>query len=319
MRTFAAALISGFMFWTCPPVTVAQSFDIVEVWRSSSEPTAWLAGAYTDGSTIWLLNGLTQDVSAQVLGTDEVSHVVLGTGSRTYLGGGHGLLAVYDERGRRIGLFDEAGNQRGMLPVPASLLFPKSLRVLEDGSVLIGSGMAGSDAGLHRLRADGSIIWQTLPIPATRRPLMGRMVAGATVLEDDRLYAAVSSANALLAIDVARGGVDTLLADSSFFPATADDFVGPNADGELVQRWHYPRSAGLVRLPDRGLLHFIRLAEQDSTRWEIVDDGGRLVAGTIPGAYELWGVHTATGALIATRLINGTLSVPVLLDVRERR
>src|SRR5690606_30958157 len=149
-------------------------------------------------------NGLTQDVSAQVLGTDEVSHVVLGTGSRTYLGGGHGLLAVYDERGRRIGLCDEAGNQRGMLPVPASLLFPKSLRVRDDGSVVMGSGSAGSDGGLIRLRADGATSWQTRPLPATRRPLMGRVVAGATVLEDDRLYAAVSSAHALLAIDVAR-------------------------------------------------------------------------------------------------------------------
>jgi len=262
---------------------------------------------------------LTQDVSAQVLGTDEVSHVVLGTGSRTYLGGGHGLLAVYDERGRRIALFDVMGNQRGTLPVPESLLYPKSLRILQDGSVLIGSGMVGSGASLHLMRTDGSIIWQTLPIPGARRPLMGRMVAGATVLEDDRLYAAVSSSHALLAVDAARGILDTLHVDTSFFPATSDDFIGRNSDGEVVQRWHYPRSAGLVRLPDSGLLHFIRFAERDSTRWEIVDDGARLAAGGISGAYELWGVHAATGAVIATRLIDATRSVPVLLDVRERR
>lgn len=104
-----------------------------------------------------------------------------------------------------------------------------------------------------------------------------------------------------------------------FFPATSGDFVGTNANGQSVNRWFYPRSTGLQRLPAGRLIHFVRFAEDDSTRWEIVDSQDRIASGSMPGAYELWGVHPATGALIATRLILRTHSVPVLLEVRVRR
>lgn len=104
-----------------------------------------------------------------------------------------------------------------------------------------------------------------------------------------------------------------------FFPATSGDFVGTNANGQSVNRWFYPRSTGLQRLPAGRLIHFVRFAEDDSTRWEIVDSQDRIASGSMPGAYELWGVHPATGALIATRLIDRTHSVPVLLEVRVRR
>ncbi len=319
MRTLTVPLACVALVCGAPTFAAAQDVSIVEVWRSSGEPVSWLAGAHTDGRTIWLLDGLSQEVHAFVIGTEEVDRLVLPTASRMFLGGGSDLLAVYDGAAGRIELFDKAGSRQGALPVPAQLLFPKSLRVLEDGSVLIGSGMSGSNAGLHRLRADGSVAWQTLPVPAARQPIIGRMVAGAVVLTDDGLFAAVSSAHTLLTVDLATGTMDTLMVDPVFFPPTSDDFVGTDASGQSMNRWFYPRSAGLQRLPTGRLIHFVRFAEDDSTRWEIVVEDGRIASGSITGAYELWGVHPATGALIATRLIDRTRSVPVLLEVRERR
>ena len=77
MRTLTVPLACVALVCSAPTFAVAQDVSIVEVWRSSGEPVSSLAGAHTDGRTIWLLDGLSQEVHAFVNGTEEVDRLVL--------------------------------------------------------------------------------------------------------------------------------------------------------------------------------------------------------------------------------------------------
>ena len=230
-----------------------------------------------------------------------------------------GEMAVHDVGRRAIEVFDRSGRYRRRIALRYTIENPKGFAALPAGGFIISGGIAGQASAIHRFSSDGNLEASWHPIPVTRNPRAGRMVAGGpiAVRRDGLVLFSQAAPHRILLFSPGDTMPHQVAADPTLLPAVGDDFIVERMeDGAWVRsfRWLFPQSRAVFWRDDQTILNVVLFAEQGRTIWQLYDQRGRLLAAhETARSYFVWAladngdvlgsyVDLATGQFSAVRL-----------------
>jgi hypothetical protein len=214
-------------------------------------------------------------------------------------------LAVLDVSQVAVQVFNPAGRFVERITLSARVHNPKGFAALRSGQFLVSGGISRNGYALHLFGADGKLITSWHPIPQTRDPWAGVMVAGGPVYEmkDGSILFSQAAPHAIIRFGRLGGQPQVLGSDPALLRPIGDDFILTTGSGQQRQRrfkWFFPQSKAVIELPNGNILNVVWLHDRGTSVWEIYTPAGRrLVRQQIARPYEVWSL-AGNGEILAS-------------------
>jgi hypothetical protein len=216
------------------------------------------------------------------------------------------VFGVYDAQHSSFELYSRTGKFIRRMLLDSRVSNIKGMAALPGRGVVVSGGIAGNKFAIHVFDSTGTLKSSTYPVPATRNPRAGVMVAGgALAIEPSGVAWFSQSAPHFIGRSALAGGsVERFAADSTLLAPIGDDFIHEETvDGRLVRtfKWFFPQSRAIIPLGQR-LLNIIVRYDDDESIWELYDvpSKRRLTITRVPRAYHVLGT-ARNGDFIASR------------------
>ncbi len=248
IRALAAVLLVGI---STPPTAAAQRLSITEAWSTTGSPSVHEFGsvagvAELGNESIWVSEGLGRAALIALGATGRSTRIAAKEGKGPGEVGGPTLLAktaagglaVLDVSQVAVQVFNPAGRFVERITLSARVHNPKGFAALRSGQFLVSGGISRNGYALHLFGADGKLITSWHPIPQTRDPWAGVMVAGGPVYEmkDGSILFSQAAPHAIIRFGRLGGQPQVLGSDPALLRPIGDDFILTTGSGEQRQR-----------------------------------------------------------------------------------
>jgi outer membrane protein assembly factor BamB len=230
-----------------------------------------------------------------------------------------GEVAVYSRRS--IEIFSADGDFARRVWMPVNVTNAKGFTVLPSGEFVISGGIYGNDYGIHRLSSDGRSLVSWDPVPTTRNPRAGVMVAGGAVhaAADGTILFSRAAPHEIVVFSKDGERIEAIASDPDLLSAIADEFIVETVrDGRFVRsfRWFFPQSRAVYRLDGHTLVNIVVFQEQDRSVWEVYRSGRRIASTLFRRAYRPWAITSEGGVLVSYVDPDTGESVAALIEMR---